>query len=92
MINKIITWFFLIVTFVVAIFTFPFLPNVIACQWDANGNVSNEISKWGIFLPTAIIIFLMLKNKFLPSKDVISAKISNYIYFFIMAVMLFAEI
>lgn len=90
---NLITLLLIILSFLIGIFSYQYLPDKIASHWDSQGNVNGYIQKfWGIFLLPIISISLFLLFYFLPKIDHLKEnykKFKSYYDSFILIIILF---
>jgi uncharacterized membrane protein len=69
-ISIILPLIFILLSFAVAIYFYPILPNQLATHWGTNGQVNGYSSKmFGLFFMPVLSIFLFLLFIFLPKID-----------------------
>lgn len=83
----------IILSFLIGIISYSYLPNQIASHWGANGEVNGYMNKfWGVFLLPLISIALFLLFSFLPKIDPFKKnyeKFRGYYDSFILIIILF---
>ncbi|MDD4983419.1 MAG: SdpI family protein [Candidatus ainarchaeum sp.] len=67
---KIILFILVLLTFVVGIVIYPYMPGTVASHWNAAGEVDGHMSKfWGVFLMPIICLVCILLFIFIPKMD-----------------------
>lgn len=83
----------IIISFIIAIYVYPLLPDRIASHWNMRGEIDGYMSKfWGTFLMPVISIILLLAFIFLPRLDPLKKNVDQFrMYFesFIIVIFLF---
>lgn len=68
--KKYIPIFFIILSFLIAFYVWPQMPNLLATHWDINGQVNGYMSKfWGLFFMPFLSVILYFLFLFLPKMD-----------------------
>jgi len=76
--------------FIVGIYMYPRLPNLIASHWNAQGQVDGYMSKfWGLFLLPLISVGLVLLFVAIPKIDPLKGNIEKFRTFYDRFVILF---
>lgn len=89
----IITILILIMSFGVALYVYPMMPDQVASHWDSEGNVNGYMSKfWGVFLMPIVMLAMLLLLLFIPRLDPLKEnvkKFRKYFDLFILIICLF---
>ncbi|MEI6627582.1 MAG: SdpI family protein [bacterium] len=66
-------------SFVIAIYFYPLMPQLMASHWDINGAVNGYMSKfWGLFLMPMVTLIMWLLFLFVPRIDPKKANIAKF--------------
>lgn len=77
--KKIIPLFIVVLSFIVAIYIFPQMPNILASHWGSDGQVNGYMSKfWGLFFMPLLSAFLYILFLFLPKLDPYKKNFSEF--------------
>ncbi len=91
--GEVIALSIVLLSFAIAIYFYPLLPEKVASHWNALGEVDGYMSKfWGLFLMPVISIFVLALFVLIPRIDPLKANIEEFRkYFdgFIVLLMLF---
>jgi len=83
----------IVLTALISLFFYPYLPGTIASHWDAQGQVNGYMSKfWGVFLVPIISIGIFLLFWLIPRIDPLKKNIEKFRQYFdwlIVVLMLF---
>jgi len=86
-------WLIIILSFVIAIYFYPQMPDEMASHWNAEGEVDGYMSKfWGLFLMPLVSVILLVLFLFIPKIDPLKdnyAKFRKYYDGFIVIMILF---
>jgi uncharacterized membrane protein len=90
---QILPLFLIFLSFIVAIFVSPKMPDLMATHWDINGQVNGYMSKiWGLYFMPVLSLILLLLFRFLPLTDPYKKnfkQFENYYHLFIVIVTVF---
>jgi len=81
--NKIIIFGIISLSFIIAIYLYPQMPEKMASHWNARGEVDSYISKfWGLFLMPIISIGLFLLFILIPKIDPLKENVEKFRKYF----------
>ncbi len=76
---KIAIGFIIAASFLVSVYFYPLMPDVIASHWGADGQVDGYMGKfWGLFLMPTISLVMFLLFVFLPKIDPLKENIKKF--------------
>lgn len=77
--KKYLPLFFIFLSFLVAIYVWPQMPNLMASHWGIDGEVNGYMSKfWGLFFMPILSSFLYILFLFLPKLDPYKKNFSEF--------------
>jgi len=77
--KKIIPLFIVGISFLVALFSYPYLPNLMASHWGINGEVNGYMSKnMGLFFMPVLSLIMYFMFLFLPKIDPYKKNFSQF--------------
>lgn len=78
-IKKTIPLFFIIISFLIAFYVWPQMPDLIASHWGVSGQVDGYMSKfWGLFFMPFLSVVLYILLLFLPKLDPYKKNFSEF--------------
>ena len=81
--SKVIILFMILLSFLIAIYFYPQMPEKIASHWNSQGQVNGYMSKfWGLFLMPFISIALFLLFIIIPKIDPLKKNIEKFRKYF----------
>jgi uncharacterized membrane protein len=88
--SKIISAAVVLLSFIIGIYLYPQMPQVLASHWNAEGNADGYMSKfWGLFLIPIISLGIFLLLIFIPRIDPLRKNISKFTKYYDIFVLVF---
>jgi uncharacterized membrane protein len=80
----------IVLSFLIGLFFYPYIPEVVASHWDAQGVVNGYMPKfWGVFLVPIISLGLVLLFLLIPKIDPLKANIEKFRKYFDWFIIIF---
>ena len=81
--STVIVLVIILISFIIAIYLYPQMPDKMASHWNAKGNVDGYMSKfWGLFLMPLVSIGLFLLFLLIPKIDPLKQNIEKFRKYF----------
>ena len=73
----------IVFSFILSIYLYPRLPEMIASHWDLNGNVNGYMNKfWGVFMLPIVLTGILILFSLIPKIDPLRKNIEKFRKYF----------